>query len=228
MLIPFYFLTANVNSSSTSADYESLLAEGKSTKGILEGIDIVYNVNVNNEHPAIITYSYGNGGNTVIDKYQTFAPDKIELLEIGQEVEVRFSDQSSVLVDFPPYAFPVHLIGLIFLIFPAIGLPFLIILIYQVSNELKLYRKGNLTRAVVLSMDTNKGLAFTDFGKSKSVTYEFTEESGKSHIGTSRTSDFSITGKKQIGDEVKVLVLPDHPSKSCLWPVQLAEKLNWK
>ncbi|MEW7279221.1 DUF3592 domain-containing protein [Aquimarina sp. 2201CG1-2-11] len=228
LLIPFLILTSNINKNSTSINYEVLLKEGFQTKGVLKNFETVYDVSINNEHPTIITYTFLKEKETKIDSYQTFAPNEVKKLSKGQEIEVMYSEKGSVVVGFPPYTFPTYLIGLVFIIFPLIGLPFLIILIIKTTKELFLYKKGILTSGVVLSISDNIGLMSTKFGHSVTVTYKYKDTYGSSYYGKSRSTDLSEINKIAKGDKINILVSPKAPSESTIWPEHIAKKMKWK
>ena len=229
LLIPFLILTSNINENSTEVDYETLLKEGFQSKGVIESFETVYDVSIDNEHPTIITYTYVKENETKTDSYQTFAPNKIKKLNKGQEIEVKYSEKGSIIVGFPPYSFPIHIIGLVFIIFPLIGLPFLVILIIKIKKELYLYKKGILNTGIILSISDNVGLMFTKYGHSVTVTYEFEDEGGKTYIGKSRTTTTDLpSAKVRNGDKIDILFLSTRPTKSCIWPEQIAKKKKWR
>lgn len=228
LLIPFLILTSNINENSTEVNYETLLKEGFQARGVIKDIETVYDVSINNEHPIIITYSFVKENDTKTDSYQTFVPKKIKELSKGQEIEVKYSEKDSVVVGFPPYSFPIHIIGLVFIIFPLIGLPFLVILIIKIKKELYLYKKGVLNTGIILSISDNMGLMFTKFGNSATVAYEYKDKQGKSYTGKSITNDSSLLAKENNSDRIDILFLPNSPTKSCIWPEQIAKKMKWE
>ncbi|WP_025742802.1 hypothetical protein [Aquimarina pacifica] len=226
LLIPFLILTSNINKNSTSANYEVLLKEGLQTKGILKNFETVYEVSINNEHPIIITYTFLKEKETKIDSYQTFVPNKVKKLSKGQEIEIKYSEKGSVVVGFPPYTFPTYLIGLIFIIFPLIGLPFLIILIIKTTKEFYLYKKGTLTSGIIFSISDNLGLMFTKFGHSVTVTYKYKDTQGNLYYGKSRSVDLSEIKKMEKGDKINILISPKTPSESTIWSEDIAKKMK--
>jgi hypothetical protein len=232
-LIPLFLVTllsivfTSMDNGLPKVNYDNVISNGNLTEGVIDEIEIQYNTQINGQHPAIITYSFEDGSEQKTSKVKTLEPNKVNELNTGDLVEVKYLNSKSVLIGFRPYNFPMWLIFFFPIPFLLIGLPFLITLVLRVAKEIKLYKHGRLVEGEILAMTPNSGLPVTNIGQSVSVHYQYKNSQGKRLVGKSKTTDFSILGDKKKGELVQVLVSETNETKSCLYPELTAIKNQW-
>jgi hypothetical protein len=231
-LIPFFFavillsVTSLTDNGVPKVDYELVSKSGKATNARITGIETQSNISINNEHPAIISYEYMGDNGTATGIYRSLDPDKIDRMNIGDTINIKHLNGSSIILGLEPFAFPFGLFTAILIPFLCIGLIVLTILIVKVRGKIGLYQSGEVRDAELVSMSTKNGR----YGHARGVivNYQYKSVRGQSLLGESYTSDLSILGSKRQGDPIKIFVSPDDDTKSCL--IQKIDQLrnNWR
>ncbi|MFN5171200.1 MAG: DUF3592 domain-containing protein [Cyclobacteriaceae bacterium] len=209
-------------------DYDEVNKEGKPTSGIITNIDVKENITDNGEHPAIITYKYNADGQEIESRYQILAPDKVTQMEIGEEIEIKYLGEQSILAEFEPYSFPAELFALFPLPFLFIGLVLLIPSFTKFKKDLKLYQFGDVYDAELVLMTPKSGFLPWNFAQRILVNYRYRTSTGQSILDESLTTDFSIINEKKQGDTIKVFVSRQDESKSTLAPKIESIRNDWK
>ncbi len=227
ILLPISFIFSSLSDEAPSVDYDSVLIDGTLAEGVITNIETQFNVTINEQHPSILTYSYLIDGMKKESKVSTLEPAKVVALQVGDTVQIKYLESESIIVGFKPYSFPIGFFFLIPLPFLLIGIPFLVILIVQVTKEIALYKNGIIREAEIIAMTPNSGLPFTNLGQSVTVHYLFNSKNGKRITEKSKTIDFTILSDRKKGEKVKILVSRNDESKSCLYPEIVAIENNW-
>lgn len=233
-LLPFAFgtilliVSSLLGSDVPKVDYDQVNKNGKTTTATLTNIETQSNITINNEHPSIVSYKYSNGDKEIESQYKSLAPDKIERMNIGDTIEVKYLGDSSIITGLEPFEFPYDMFLYILIPFLIIGLVMLTLLYLRVRNEIHLYRHGEIKEAEIISMTPKNGLPISGIGQGVTVHYQYKTIRGQSILGESFTSDYSILGSKKQGDLVKIFVSMDNESKSCLITKLDQVRNNWK
>lgn len=209
-------------------DYDEIFEKGTLATGQITNIEVQEKITQNGEHPAVITYKYKADGREIEKKYQVFAPDKVALMKIGNEIEIKYMRDKSIINGFESYSFPVELFALLPIPFLIIGLVLLIPSIIKFRRDLNLYRYGKVIDAELVSMTPKSGFLISNFGQRILVYYRYKTSAGQGILGESLTTDFSIIIKKKQGDTIKIFVLGHDESKSTLAPKLEAIRNDWK
>lgn len=229
-LIPFAFgfilmiIIPLLGSDVPNVDYEQINNQGESTLGTITKIETQKNITINNEHPSIISYRYSNGSNEIESQNKSLAPNKIKSMNIGDTIEVKYFDESSVITGLEPFKFPYDIFLKILIPLLIIGLFALALLYLRIRTKLNLYRYGEVKNAELVSMTPKYSL----IGQGVKVHYQYKTMLGQSVLGDSFTNDFSILNSKKQGDLVKIFVSVDNETKSCLIPKLEQIRNNWK
>jgi hypothetical protein len=231
-LIPFFFavILLSVNSLNDSGvpevDYDQVSKNGKQVNARITGIETQSNITIDNEHPSIISYEYTGDNGSTTGIYRSLDPDKIDRMNIGDTINVKHLNGSSIILGLEPFALPFRLFAAILIPFLCVGLIVLTILVVKMRGKISLYRSGDVRDAELVSMSTKNGR----YGHAQGVivNYQYKSARGQSMLGESYTSDLSILGTKRQGDLIKIFVSPEDESKSCL--IQKLDQLrnNWR
>lgn len=224
----FLFITTLSDSGIPKADYKEIGDRGKLTVATITEIEVQGNISVNDEHPSIISYKYNNGNNDEAKGiYRSLNPDKIDRMNIGDSIQIKYLAGDSMIVGLEPFKFPFGMLYDIMTPFFVIGFISLILLYFRIRNELDLYRNGSVMQAELVSM-TPKGLSFSGNGQGVTVHYQYKTTTGKRILGKSFTIDHSILNSKKQGDPLKIFVSETNESKSCLIPKTEQIRNNWE
>ncbi len=231
-LIPFFFaviltsVTSLTDSGVPEVDYDLVDKTGKVVNARITGIETQSNISINNEHPSVISYEYAGDNGSTTGSYRSLDPDKIDRMNIGDTINIKQLNGSSIILGLEPFAFPFGIFAAILIPFLCIGLIVLTILIVKVRGKISLYQSGEVRDAELVSMTTKNGR----YGHAQGVivNYQYKSAMGQSVLGESYTSDLSILGSKHQGDLIKIFVSPEDDTKSCL--IQKIDQLrnNWR
>ncbi|HEV8515189.1 MAG TPA: DUF3592 domain-containing protein [Cyclobacteriaceae bacterium] len=233
-LIPFAFgailllVSTLTDSDLPDVDYDYVSKKGKLTNAILTDIETQSNITINNEHPSIISYKYNNEGKEIETQYRSLDPDRINRMNIGDTVKVKYLADSSIIVGLEPFEFPFDMFSKILIPFLIIGLTMLGLLYLRVRGEIDLYRHGEVKEAEVVSIILKNGLPISGIGQGATVHYQYKTAQGQNMLGESFTSDYTILNNKKQGDLIKIFVSRDNELKSCLIPKLAQIRNNWK
>jgi len=191
-------------------------------------IKSVNNVNINGEHPRIVSYEYENNGQQVSDKFETFDLEKITNLTIGTKVKILTYQGQSTIKGLSPFAFPFYLFYILPMVFLILGGVFLLIGLLPALKLFNLYKSGIIKEAYVVSMSPRTGLfSLSGFQQNVLVSYFFYDEFGGKVFGESLTNDFLILSEKKAGDPIKIFVSETDETISCMVPKLEAMKNKW-
>ena len=217
-----------LDSNVPKVDYELVNKNGKATSATITSIETQRNITINNEHPSIVSYKYNNGEREIESRYKSLAPDKIDRMDTGDTIEIKYLGDSSIITGLEPFEFPYDMSLYILIPFLLIGLVMLIFLYLKLRNQIHLYRYGEIKEAEIISMTPKNGLPVSGIGQGVTVHYQYKTIRGQSILGESFTSDYTILSSKKQGDLVKIFVSMDNESKSCLIPKLDQIRNNWK
>ncbi len=227
MAIMFYSIFASINSEAPIVDYPSVLSQGTTTTGVITDIDRKRNMTINNQNPAVISYSYNVDGDTVESKFVAFDEDRLSMLSIGDLIQVKYLGNDSVIVDLDRFEFPMWL-HLFFSVFAVVGLAPIIYVAYKVNGEIFLYKYGKVTVAEVLSVTRVPGTPIMKRGQGSRVSYQYKSGMNKVLLGEVFTPDLLPSNSWKHGDSIKIFVSPRDESKSTLIPPVEAARNFWK
>lgn len=161
----FLLIISLIDSEIPDADYESISSSGMLTTATITDIETQSNITVNNEHPSIISYKYFKGDIEVDGIYRSLDPDKINRMDIGDTILVKYLADSSMIVGLEPFKFPFDILFNILISFLVIGLFMLGLLYLRIRNELNLYKHGQVKDAELISMTPKSGLPISGLDK---------------------------------------------------------------
>jgi hypothetical protein len=224
----FLLVTTLTDSGIPDADYESVSSNGKLTTGTITDIETQSNITINNEHPSIINYRYFKEDVEAHGIYRSLDPDRINRMDIGDTIQIKYLADSSMIVGLEPFTFPFDILLNILIPFLVIGLIMLGVLYLRIRNELNLYKHGQVKDAEVISMTPKSGLPIPGIGQGVTVHYQYKTTRGQNILSESFTSDYSILNSKKQGDIIKIFVSVDNELKSCIIPKLEEIRNNWK
>jgi hypothetical protein len=224
----FLLVTTLTDFDIPDADYDSITSNGKLTTATITDIETQRNITINNAHPSIISYKYVKEGVESNGIYRSLDPDKINRMDIGDTIQIKYLADSSMVVGLEPFTFPFDVLLNILIPFLVMGLMMLGLLYLRIRKELNLYRHGQVKDAEVISMTPKSGLPISGIGQGVTVNYQYKNTRGQSILGESFTSDYTILNSKRQGDTVKIFVSVDNESKSCLIPKLEEIRNDWK
>jgi hypothetical protein len=233
-LIPFAFgailllVTTLIDSDLPDVDYDNVNKNGKQTTATITDIETQSNITINNEHPSIISYKYNGDGKKIESQYRTLDPDRINRMNIGDTIEVKYLADTSMIVGLDPFEFPFDMFFKILIPFLIIGLTMLGLLYLRVRGDIDLYKHGEMREAEIVSMTPKNGLPISGIGQGVTVHYQYKTSRGQNILGESFTSDYAVLNSKKQGDLIKIFVSADNDSKSCLIPKLDQLRNNWK
>ena len=201
---------------------EKIESNGVIENATLTNIEPIENININDNHPKILTYEFDLNGEKIQSKFSVFNPKKTESLNKGDTISVKHLNGNSIVLGYEQYSFTMDFMYYITGAVLFVGLILCYLLYSRIMKELELYKTGRIEEAKIISTSQNKGFTFSKFGRSMDVHYEF-----KNKVYKSRTNNFAITNNKSIGDKVRILVSKDGES-SCLYPELIAKMNRWE
>lgn len=228
IIILFSAILPQLDNDVPKTDYNKINVLGTLTKGTITNIETQYNLTINNQHPSIISYKYLNNDQESESKFKTLNPDKIERLKIGDEIEIKYLENDSIIPSLEQFKFPYYMFYSVPLIFFLIGSPFLARVFIQVRREVNLYKYGRVIDAELVSMKQTAGLPISKLGQGVTVHYQYKTTLNQGQLGESFTTDMSIINVYKQGDPIKIFVSPDNESNSCLIPRLETIRNNWK
>jgi hypothetical protein len=233
-LVPFAFgaifliVSTLIDSDLPKVDYDSVKKNGKLTTATITDIETQSNITINNEHPSIISYKYNVDDKEIENQYRTLDPDRINRMNIGDTIEVKYLAHNSIIIGLDPFEFPFDIFFKVLIPFLIIGLTLLGLLYLRVSGEINLYKYGEIKEAEIVSMTPKNGLPISGIGQGVTVHYQYKTTQGQSILGESFTSDYTVLSNKKQGDLIKIFVSSNNDSKSCLIPKLEQIINNWK
>ncbi|MBO6497587.1 MAG: hypothetical protein JJ978_18615 [Roseivirga sp.] len=104
MLIPVVIITiliivfSSLGNDVPSVDFDQVHSKGTSKTAQVIDIETQYNISINDVHPTIIHYTYDNNGQIITSKYRVLEERKIENLEIGDDIEIKEFEGSTIVL----------------------------------------------------------------------------------------------------------------------------------
>lgn len=220
VLLPFISFTALTSKQPYEQyNHKKIEAEGVEAPAKIIYMTQLYNVSINGQHPAIISYSYQHNNQTTGDKFETIELEKIADWKVGDEIKVKVLNNESKIVGLEAFSFPYYIFYMLPGIFLIVGVVFFIVGTLPVLKAYKLYQNGSVYEATVVSIDAVK--------RGVEVNYYFTGTHRDKVFGKSRT-DYSVLSEKRPDDKVKIFVSDTNEDNSCLVPKLEALKYNWE
>jgi len=205
-------------------DSHLILQNGNEEDAIVTSIEPTDDILISN---LLINYTYKDGKRVVSDKFEAmnFA-NELKFTE-GDTIKINVYKNQSVIAGLNSVNGdePIYLMPLIFLI------PGVILGLFGFLPAIKiynLYKTGVVTEATIFSMYLNEGYPFLNFGKSIVVNYYYFDSDSNKIVGTTPTYDLSIMQQKRPDDTIKIFVSETNETKSCMVPMRLAAKNNWR
>jgi hypothetical protein len=209
-------------------DYSIINEKGETITGTITNIETQYNVKINNQHPSIISYRYLTDGKSFESKFKTLSPDQVDKMEVGDSIPIKHLNGKSIIISLAPFSFPFGMFFTIPLVFLLIGLPCLLLLIYQIRNEIQLLKFGTITEAEVISMTHKPGLPISKIGHGVQIHYQYKTSYNKTYLANGFTSDLSLLNTIKQGDVIKIFVSSEDESKSTLISRLEAARNSWR
>ncbi|MFL1013690.1 hypothetical protein [Flavisericum labens] len=226
LVIVLTVVFSTLGNETPSVDFDLVNSKGEGKTAKITDLETQYNITINGVHPTIIHYTYQDDGQIINSKYRVLEERKINNLEIGDDIEIKEFEGSSIIEGLKPYEFGIGFILFIPIPFLIIGLPFLIYSLFHLRKEIRLYKNGELEQGKIVSMIPKSGLPISNIGQGVIVHYEYVIN-GRKTMGESMTTDFSVLGNKQKGDLIPIFVSTENPEKSCIVPKLEALRNNW-
>lgn len=227
MLVIFTLIFSLTDNDSPKIDYDLIDSQGIETSAEVTNIEVESNVTINDIHPTIISYQYLKNNEAVRSKYKVLEGERIEELQVGDNLAIKELNGQSIIQNLKPYRFPVALLFLIPIPFLLFTMPFLIYLFISTRKELKLYKYGQVATARIVSMMPKYAIPIISLGQGVIVHYEYETRNGNKVIGESLTTDFSIISDKRTGDRVSIFVAANNEHESCVIPKLESLRNNW-
>lgn len=227
VVIPLSIMFSTLGNDTPKIDYELIESQGTETIAEITNIETQYNVTINGVHPTIISYKYLENGKEIESKYKVLEERKIAKLDIGDNLEIKSHNGSSIVANLKPYDFSLGFFLLFPIPFLIIGLPFLLYSIFNLNKELKLYKYGEVSKGKILSMIPKPGFGISNIGQGIIVHYEFESRNGNKVIGESLTTDYSIMNDNKKGDLVPIFTSSNNDEKSCIVPKLESFRNGW-
>jgi hypothetical protein len=218
---------SSIGNDTPKVDYDLINENGKEVTAEITDIETQYNVTINGVHPTIISYRYEENGKQRGSKYKVLEQRKIAQMEIGDDLEIKVFEGSSIIKGLKPYDFPFGLFMLIPLPFLLMGSPFLIYAIVHLKRELKLYKLGKVAQGKIVSLIPKPGLPLSNIGRGVYVHYLYQTSNGNKITGESISTDQSLLFDKNIGDIIPIFISQEDESKSCMVPKLAAFRNGW-
>lgn len=213
--ILFLFSSSSFDSGVPDVDHDFVDNHGRPATAIITNIETRDNIEINGKNPAIITYEYNAGGKLIKNQYRTLASDRVNAMNTGDSIEIKYTDEGSIIVDVEPIESFMGILLSVLAPLLIIGLTILGFLYLRVRQGLSLYRYGDVKHAEIVSVQVKNGLPLSSFGKRITVHYQYQTTQGQHMLGSSVTLDHTMLNSK-LGDVVKIFVSTDDESKSCL------------
>lgn len=234
LIFPFFFMgisyslmNMHKDKSIPDVDYEEVNTQGIFTSGTIINIESAKEL-INNEHPAIISYRYRRDNQEVESKFQTLSLDKVEKMNIGDAIEIKYLDDESIPTGLEPGTFPWDIFFYAPLPVFFIGIALTAFLLNSIGKKIRLYMYGMVKDAELISFMPRPGFPITGIGRGVNVQYQYKMNGGYKMIGESLTRDFSILKEKKPGELIKIFVSPDDELTTCLIPKKEMMANNWK
>jgi len=220
-------LVSLLGSEAPKVDYEQINENGTTTTAKITNIDIQENITINNEHPAIISYDFNNGDKEIENQYKSLDSYKINRMNVGDTIKVKYLAESSIVVGLEPFEFPYYIFLIIMIPLVTVGGIMLVLLYLRVRNTIALYRYGKIKDAEIVAMTPKHGLPISGIGQGVTVYYQYKTTRGENILGESFTNDYTILSSKKQGELIKIFVSLDNESKSCLISKLDQIRNNW-
>lgn len=222
------FLTKSFIEPYEKYDFDKIEQNGIEQTAKIIDLRPVNNVEINGEHPLKISYEYINNDATKSDKFQTMDLEKTNEMKIGNEIKIKTFENQSKIQNLEPFTFPFYVFYILPIIFFVLGSIFSIIGLVPALRDYNLFKNGIVKDGTIISLTPNSGLPITNIGQSILINYYYLSSNGQKIFGKSKTTDFSIMTEKKAEDVIKLFVLENNESKSCIIPKLEAMKNNWK
>ena len=144
VFLPFLFLFSIVFSGQNdSYDFKAIEKNGIEKNATITYIKTLYNIEINGEHPIVISYEYDLTGNKVKDKYETLDLEKTVNFGVGTNIKILTYLNKAIIKDVEPYSFPYYLFYLLPGLFFFIGVVLLLPGLIPALKTFKLYKTGS-------------------------------------------------------------------------------------
>ena len=218
-------LILSIGNDSPKVDYDLICEKGTETIAQITDIETEHNIEINGVHPSMISYKYLENGSEKNFKFRTLSERKVQNLNIGSEVQIKYLSGKSIIKDLKP--FNADFLKFIPFIFLIIGLPLLLYSTYQIRKQLNLYKNGQIAKGKILSMMPKSGLPISKIGQGIIIHYQYETTKGKSIVEESFTTDFSILNDKKKDDYIPIFISRKNEQKSCIVPKLESLRNNW-
>jgi len=227
LVILLTVIFSTIGNDTPKVDYDLINKNGTNGSAIITDIETQYNVTINGVHPSIISYKYSENGNEINSKYKTLSPRKVDNLNVGNNIEIKYLNENSIITELKPYDFPKNFLLFFPIPFLIIGLPFLFYSLSKLRKELKLYKYGKVGSGKVISMIPKSGLPVSNVGQGVIVHYQYKDNNGNDIVGESFTTDFSILNDKKKDEYTPIFISTENEKESCLIPKLESLRNNW-
>lgn len=207
-------------------DYEAIDEGGKDYRAKVTAIEIQHSIRINGVSPAIISYTYLEGGKETASRSRILSKDALSRLEVGDTLRIRALSGESFIKDIEPYSFSVAP----FLLFP---IPFLILggfsLLYtlrRLKAEVSLYEYGDIIKAKVIAVTPRSGTPLYNFGSGLDIHYEYEIPGVGKRFGQSFARDISFMSGHNDGS-VAIFVSKQDTGRSSIVPRKEAARSGW-
>jgi hypothetical protein len=228
MIVLFAFVVSVMDADFKKVDHEKINLHGKVASAAITGIEEQTNVSVNNQHPIVIYYSYTINDNTINATFRTLESRKVNNLNTGDQIEIKYIGDESTITGLKPFRFPLEIVYLILLPFLLAGIVSWVLLFFHVQKALKLYRYGIVKEAELIALASKSGSIFSALAPSMILHYKYETSSGQKVFEKSITNDYAIVNTVKPGDLLKIFISPENEKQSCFVPRLESEYNNWK
>jgi hypothetical protein len=208
-------------------DYKAINKDGQAATATITEIETQYNLTINNQHPATISYRYVTDGKSSESKFKTLSPDKVKQMQVGDSISIKHMNGKSIITSLEPFSFPFAMFFTIPIVFLLLGLPCVILLFYQTRNEIRLMKFGTIAEAEVISVAHRPGMPLSKAGQGVNIHYQYRTIHNRTYLSYCFTSDLSLLNSLRQGDTIKIFVSPEDHSKSTLVARLEAVRNNW-
>jgi hypothetical protein len=228
MLAVFALVISIINTDFKEVDHEKINKQGKIASAKITGIEEQTNITINNEHPIIIYYNYTTEDSSVNATFRTLELDKVSDFTIGDQVNIKYIQDESIITDLKPFRFPLEIVYLITIPFFFAGITAWILLFYHLQKALNLYKYGTVKEAELIAISPKSFSIFSSLASSMIIYYKYETTSGQKVFGKSTTNDYAIINTVKPGELIKIFVSSKNEQESCFIPRLESEYNNWK
>ena len=223
-----WLLSSGLRKGYEKYDYAAIARDGQATTARITDIAVQYNTSINGEHPRLISYEYEAGGQMRPDKFQTMEADKLAMLHVGDNIQIKELNGQSVIPELKQFSFPFGVFYILPGVFLLLGLPFMLIGLVPALRTYRLYKYGELRQGTIAGSSSNLFMSLLHLQQTTQVAYYYPDRHGARRYGESSTADPVLIYERRPGDAVPLFVSPTDEGRSCLVPRLEALKNNWQ